>query len=468
MNFLNTFRARLLFILIILLIATLSVQYYLNLKTQEENSRLREKQEQALVAAFALGTGGITSTDYLSDLVKNQTFFNEKISERVQDVLIINQDWQITDSLKSEDLQPTIGENGETILKNLSDAKNLPPLQEGKRLGADAARFPNANADPNGVTEGEAHVIPVDTSKGRWYVMVILNDDKQQAAMRAAQPLIYTLGVLSLSTFITILLVWRFTRPLADLSNAAREVAAGNLCVRVDDRGQRNEMGELAARFNEMTAELEKKGRLEEVTGQFAQICKIEPSPMRFDESGFLTLKSARQLNGRGLAVLRELYLAREVAAIKRNAPPFKVISEDLMLRLSVAPREGLHNLSIFKGVSGYVLANHGGWIREALQRGLKAPEYHVPKREVSREKRAYFETVKNRFKDLKMWRKEIAARRNMLPEAIMGNDVLERLAQSQPRTLEDLHAVRGLGAEKVSLYGLELIEFIKKHHLAK
>ncbi len=217
-----------------------------------------------------------------------------------------------------------------------------------------------------------------------------------------------------------------------------------------------------------LAAELEKKGRLEEVTGQFAQICKIEPSPMRFDESGFLTLKSARQLNGRGLAVLRELYLAREVAAIKRNAPPFKVISEDLMLRLSVAPREGLHNLSIFKGVSGYVLANHGGWIREALQRGLKAPEYHVPKREVSREKRAYFETVKNRFKDLKMWRKEIAARRNMLPEAIMGNDVLERLAQSQPRTLEDLHAVRGLGAEKVSLYGLELIEFIKKHHLAK
>jgi len=217
-----------------------------------------------------------------------------------------------------------------------------------------------------------------------------------------------------------------------------------------------------------LAAELEKKGRLEEVTGQFAQICKIEPQPMRFDESGFLTLKSARQLNGRGLAVLRELYLAREVAAIKRNAPPFKVISEDLMLRLSVAPREGLHNLSIFKGVSGYVLANHGGWIREALQRGLKAPEYSVPRREISREKRAYFETVKNRFKNLKMWRKEIAARRNMLPEAIMGNDVLERVALAQPKSLEDLHEVRGLGAEKVSLYGLELIEFVRKHHLGK
>ncbi len=214
--------------------------------------------------------------------------------------------------------------------------------------------------------------------------------------------------------------------------------------------------------------ELEQKGRLEEAMGQFAQICKIEPQPMRFDESGFLTLRGARQLNGRGLAVLRELYLAREVAAIKRNSPPFKVISEDLMLRLSVAPREGLNNLSIFKGVSGYVLANHGGWIREALQRGLKAPEYQVPRREISHEKRIYFETIKNRFKCLKLWRKETAIRRNMLPEAIMGNDVLERVAFTPPRTMADLQDVRGLGAEKASLYGLEILEFIKKHHLER
>ncbi len=211
-------------------------------------------------------------------------------------------------------------------------------------------------------------------------------------------------------------------------------------------------------------AELEKKGKLNEAMAQFAQICKIEPTPMRFDESGFLTMKGARQLNGRGLAVLRELYLAREVAAIKKNTPSFKVISPDLMLRLSVAPREGLRNLSIFKGVSSYVLANHGPWIREALQKGLKAPEYHVPRREISREKRAYFETVKNRFKALRLWRKEAAARRNMLPEAILGNDVLERVALSQPRSVEDLQAIKGLGAEKASLYGAELLEFFKKH----
>jgi len=214
--------------------------------------------------------------------------------------------------------------------------------------------------------------------------------------------------------------------------------------------------------------ELVKKGRMAEAMSQFENICKIEPTPMRFDESGFLTLKGARQLNGRGLAVLRELYIAREVAAIKKNTPPFKVISEDLMLRLSVAPREGLHNLSIFKGVSGYVLSNHGPWIREALQKGLNAPPYQVPHRDISREKRAYFETVKNKFRVLKLWRKETAARRNMLPEAIMGNDILERLATAQLRSVADIQAIKGVGAEKSSLYAAEIIEFLKKHHAGK
>jgi signal transduction histidine kinase len=243
----------------------LSFQYYLNLKTQEENNRLREKQEQALVAATALGTRGITSTDYLAEIVKSeeQTVFDEKINERIRDIIIIDQNWQITDSLNNEELLPTTGENGENVYKKLADIKDLPPLQEAKRLGADAARFPNAEPVSGDEYSGEAHAIPVNTSKGRWYVMVILKSDKGETARRAARPLIYMLGVLSLSTFITILLVWRFTRPIADLSNAAREIANGNLCVRVDDRGQRNEMGELAARFNEMTAELEKKSELE-------------------------------------------------------------------------------------------------------------------------------------------------------------------------------------------------------------
>lgn len=213
-----------------------------------------------------------------------------------------------------------------------------------------------------------------------------------------------------------------------------------------------------------LAAELVAKNRLAEAMTQFAQIALVEPQPMRFDETGFMSMRGARQLNGRGLAVLREVYLAREVTAIKFNTPSFKIISEDLMLRLSVAPREGLANLSIFKGVSSYVLSHHGPWIREALHKGLKAPEYHLPRRELSREKRIYFDAIKNRFKAMKGWRKDMAVKRNMLPEAILSNDVLERLAFAQPRSLDELKAVKGLGLEKFALYGPELLEFFRTH----
>ncbi len=264
MNFFNTFRGKLLIILAFLLIATLGVQFYLNLRTENENTKTRSMQEQALVAGIALGANSLTSGDRLQDFVKRegQPFFDDKSTKRIQDIIVVNPQWQVLDSLSDEYL-PTEGENGETKNLNLSDLKNLPPLLESSRLGEDARRFPNANAAPDDETDGEAHAIPIQTSEGRFYIMVILKNDRSETIQRATQPLIYTLLILLLSTAITVFLVWRFTRPLANLSNAARLVAEGDLSFRVPDTNRNDEMGKLTAQFNEMTAELEKARALE-------------------------------------------------------------------------------------------------------------------------------------------------------------------------------------------------------------
>ncbi len=264
MNFFKTFRGRLLIILAFLLIATLGIQYYLNLKTQDENNEMLEAQSQALVAGFTLAVNGITSNEYMEDLVERegQTFFDEKIKQRIKNILIIDNEWQIFDSLNPE-YQPTIDENGNPKFMRLAEIKNLPPLMEGNRLGEDLQKFINANAIVDNTSEGETQVIPVQTSKGRYYIMVVLQNDKREAAARAARPLIYTLAILLLSALTTFYLVWRFTRPIANLSNAARLVADGNLDVRVKVTRRTDEMGELASQFNEMTAELAKNRELE-------------------------------------------------------------------------------------------------------------------------------------------------------------------------------------------------------------
>ena len=262
MNFFNTFRGRLLLILSFLLIATLGVQYYLNLLTQKENDELRDAQAKALVAGITLGSNGITSSAYMDELIKRegQTYFDEAAAARIKDVIIIDNRWHVTDSL-NPDFQPTTGPNGENVYKKLSELPDLPPLKDGAKLGDDLANFPNANVKGG---DDEARAVPIETSEGRFYVMVLLRNDTSEAARRAALPLIVTLVVLSISTLVTFLLVWRFTRPIANLSNAARRVADGDLAVRVPDRGRTDEMGQLTKQFNEMTAELEKSEELQE------------------------------------------------------------------------------------------------------------------------------------------------------------------------------------------------------------
>jgi signal transduction histidine kinase len=267
MNFFKTFRGKLLIVLALLLVATLGFQYYLNLLTQEENNNLREKQERALVAGFALGINNISSREYLEDLVKREgrPFFDEETTERIKNIIVIDQNWRVSDSLDPEQV-PVLDDNGQTKYLNLSDIKNLPPLMEGRnRLGEDFEKFPNARIGSAGETDGEAHAIPVETSDGRWYVMVILkNDKKEEAAARAVtRSIFYSLGVLLVSTLITFWLVWRFTRPIANLSDAARRIADGDLRVRVEGANRSDEMGELAAQFNEMTTELAKNRELE-------------------------------------------------------------------------------------------------------------------------------------------------------------------------------------------------------------
>jgi signal transduction histidine kinase len=263
MNFFHTFRIRLLIVLAILLIVTLGVQYLVNLKNEQENRRLREMQSQALVAGIALGFTSMQSTERLQDFVRSegQTFFDERTTARIKDIIVINNEWQVNDSL-NPDYLPYYDENDQPQKKYLKELTDLPPLMEAERLGEDRKNFPNAETTGN-VSEGEAHAILIETDQGRFYVMVILNADKSEAAWKAAQPLVYNLGVLLLSTVITIVLVWRFTRPIANLSQAARQVAEGDLSVRVEDRGRNDEIGQLTSRFNEMTAQLEKKVELE-------------------------------------------------------------------------------------------------------------------------------------------------------------------------------------------------------------
>ena len=261
MKFLETFRGRLLIILFVLLIATLGVQYYLNLQIEDENRKVRERQERALVAGITLGFNGMQATDTLAGFMRREGdgLFGEEIRSRIAEIIVVSSDWEIYDSLNPEHA-PTLRSDGTREYRPLSELRDLPAIVDSERLGDDLKRFPQPAAGAE--TEGEAHVVPIQTDQGRFHVLVVLRSDRAEMAARAARPLVYTLLVLLASTVITLALVWRFSGPVSKLANAARRVAGGDLGIRIDAKGS-DEMRTLATQFNEMTAELERKSELE-------------------------------------------------------------------------------------------------------------------------------------------------------------------------------------------------------------
>lgn len=263
-KFLNTFRGKLLTILAILLIATLGVQLYLNYLDERRNAEIRELQEKALVAGITVGFNGMQAKDRLQEFVnqEGQRYFSEETRERIADILVIDNNWEVYDSLEDKYL-PDTDEEGNPINKKLENLTDLPPIVEPQKLGEDRKFFPNADKPEEDKEQGESYAIPIETDQGRWYVLVLLKSHRGQALSRIVQPLFYTLFIFLISIGITILLILRFTRPIYDLSNAARKVAEGDLSVRLRDAKRTDEIGKLATQFNEMTAELEKTRELE-------------------------------------------------------------------------------------------------------------------------------------------------------------------------------------------------------------
>ncbi len=96
----NSFRVRLLLLLAALFVLTLGVQYYVNRSSVRTNTRLIVQQQQAIMAGVALGVNSISSGLYLDQMrdQAKQPLLGEQ-AERVKNVLIVDEDGNIKDSL---------------------------------------------------------------------------------------------------------------------------------------------------------------------------------------------------------------------------------------------------------------------------------------------------------------------------------------------------------------------------------
>jgi len=271
-QFFYSFRVRLMLVLAALLITTLSVQYFLNLSSDNHNARVVAEQEQALAAGVELGVRGITSTDRLSELLEHGNYpILSATARRVRNILVIDEQWRVYDSLLPE-FQP-VSQDDQTVYTQLKDVPLPQLITSGEYMDDLLSQIQQTPAPVNQVRASAPRTFPfpVDTNHGRWYVIVVLGSPNQPSGIwniDVARPLLYMMAVLLGATLVTTVLVWQFTRPIRELSGAARRVAKGDFNFRVPSATRRDEMGELAEVFNEMIAGL---GRTRELEVQLHQ-----------------------------------------------------------------------------------------------------------------------------------------------------------------------------------------------------
>jgi len=263
----NSFRVRLLVLLAILLVLTVSVQYYVNLRAVHNNTHFILEQQRAIMAGVALGVKSISSKEYLYDIPKQTKLplFGDQ-SNRIQNLLIVDDQGNIRDSLDKNQAPEW---SGDKIIRyvNVKDI-SLPPLKSAVQLPEFSTQLPDGmTAAPAGTTlDKAAFYFPVEGEKSRVYVIVILGSANSLTSVlerEARRSQFWTLGVLLVTACLTGIVVWRFTRPIKSLSTGARRVAGGDFSFRVPVTGRQDEMGELTELFNDMTVKLARTRELE-------------------------------------------------------------------------------------------------------------------------------------------------------------------------------------------------------------
>lgn len=266
-RFVNSFRVRLLLLLAILLLLTVSVQYYVNLRAVRSNTDFIVEQQRAIMAGVALGMNAITSKEYLYEMRDEMRVpLLGQQSNRVQNVLIVDEEGNIRDSL-DKNQAPSLNPDNTIRYIKVKDIA-LPPVKNAVQLSEFSGQLPDGmTAAPAGTQMDQgAFYFPVETDKRRNYVIVILGPANSLTGVlerQSRRSMLWTLGVLFVTTCLTAIVVWRFTRPIKSLSAGARRVAGGDFSFRVPTTGRSDEMGELTELFNDMTMKLARTRELE-------------------------------------------------------------------------------------------------------------------------------------------------------------------------------------------------------------
>ncbi|MHB1327059.1 MAG: ribonuclease D [Gemmatimonadales bacterium] len=217
----------------------------------------------------------------------------------------------------------------------------------------------------------------------------------------------------------------------------------------------------LPALRSQLLDELTRAGRASWAEEECDLLTRVEwPTPDPPEEA-FLRMKGARDLDRRGLAVLRELFVWRDKTAAKLDRALFRVMGNEPMLKLAASPPRSVEELGKIPGVGADNAARRGQEILDAIERGRAVPDQELPAFE-RRPRHRPDPVFDARVERLKAWRVGLAERYQLSPGLLAPNGLLEAVARAVPATVDDLIAVPGVRRWQAREFGAELLQVLR------
>lgn len=208
--------------------------------------------------------------------------------------------------------------------------------------------------------------------------------------------------------------------------------------------------------------ELEKAGRLEWAEEEFVLVSRREWTRVPFSPDDFWKIRGARDLTPRDQSVLREMSVTRDRFARESNRPPFKVISDAVLLTLAKLKPQTPLALKKVRGISPLMIRRMGDDLIAAVTRGMSGEE-SAPPPPPKHTRRRPDQGTSRRLEALKIWRTQKAAELHMDPGVLSPVSHLQTAAGANPKTVEELLTLPDLSRWRAREFGAEWIKVMSK-----
>jgi len=199
-------------------------------------------------------------------------------------------------------------------------------------------------------------------------------------------------------------------------------------------------------------------GRAQWVEEECAGLAALVVPEKPVDADAYMKIKGARELDARGLGVLRELYAAREALALRLDRPPFMIVGNESLVVLAARRPLDAEGILAVPGCTPPVVRRAGPAMLEAIARGLALPDAGLPAyRPIPRPHVPAAQ--RRRGEALREWRTKASKEIGLEPGVLFPQRLIDRLAAAPPADLAALRQVEGVRDWRVGLFGADLLK---------